>query len=248
MTMAIASNSLSHIAAEVARSLVRVSTHGEAVRLSTPLLHPGGTMVGVDLSRLRDSFLVTDAGAARREAGLLGGERAFARIAKETAERFGVRFDQDMIFDMNVSEPDLVVAVIAVANAAKTAVETTALQLALSPHADYRAALWERLERLYTPKFVSRRRRVRGSSDEWEFDAVVEQDHRLSLFEVVSPHPNAVSSAVTKFLDVRDIGDTAPNRIAVLMKKDETPHLTVLARTARIVAANDPDEVFRKAA
>jgi hypothetical protein len=73
MTMAIASNSLSHIAAEVARSLVRVSTHGEAVRLSTPLLYPGGTMVGVDLSRLRDSFLVTDAGAARRKRDCLAG-------------------------------------------------------------------------------------------------------------------------------------------------------------------------------
>jgi hypothetical protein len=30
-------------------------------------------MVGVELSKLRDGFLVSDAGAARREAGLLGG-------------------------------------------------------------------------------------------------------------------------------------------------------------------------------
>ena len=248
MTMALASESLPRIAAEVARSLVRVSTRGESVRLSTPLLYPGGAMIGIDLSRLRDGFLVTDSGSARREAGLLGGERAFTRIARETAERFGVRFDQNMIFDMDVPEEDLVIAVIAVANAAKTAVETTALQLALAPHADYRAALWERLERLYSTKHVSRRFRIRGSSDEWEFDAAVEQDRHLSLFEVISPHATAVSSAVTKFLDVRDIGEAAPSRIAVLVKKDETPHLAVLARTARIVAADDSDEVFRKAA
>jgi len=51
--------------------------------------------------------------------------------------------------------------------------------------------------------------------------------------------------AVTKFLDKRDLGKVAPNRVAVLVKKDETPHLTVLARTAQIVRADDPDEVFR---
>jgi|RhiMetdeSRZDD1v2_1073273.scaffolds.fasta_scaffold5134256_1 hypothetical protein len=54
--------------------------------------------------------------------------------------------------------------------------------------------------------------------------------------------------AVTKFLDIRDLGKVAPNRVAVLVKKDETPHLTVLARNAQIVRADDPDEVFRRAA
>jgi hypothetical protein len=32
-----------------------------------------------------------------------------------------------------------------------------------------------------------------------------------------------ISSAVTKFLDIRDLGETAPRRIAVLIKKTETP-------------------------
>lgn len=246
--MTTATLTVSDIAAELARSLIRVSGTAETARLSTPLLYPGGGMVGVELSRLRDGFLVSDAGAAHREAGLLGGERAFVRIAREIAERFGVHFDHDMIFDMDVSEAELALAVIAVANAAKTAVETTALHLAATPHADYRAALWDRLERIYSPRSVSRRKRVRGSSDEWEFDAVVERQGLLSLFEVVPPSANAVSSAVTKFLDVRDLGETAPNRIAVLVKRDETPHLNVLARTARIVRASDPDDVFRRAA
>lgn len=239
---------LSDLAADVARSLVRVSTVGQTARLSTPLVYPGGGMVGVELSRLRDQFLVTDSGSAHREAGLLGGERAFVRLAREVAERFGVRFDNDMIFDMNVAEGDLVAAVIAVANAAKTAVETTALHLASTPHADHRAALWDRLERIYNTRSVEKRKRVRGSTDVWEFDAVVEHGGKLSLFEVVPPHPISVSSAVTKFLDVRDLGETAPNRVAVLVRKAETPHLSLLARTARVVSATDPDDVFRRAA
>src|SRR3984893_19430109 len=125
--MAIAAVSIERTANEVARALIRVSARDESVRLSLPLLYPGGAMVGVESSRLLDGFLVSDAGGARREAGLLGGERSFGRIAHDVVERFGVQFDHDMIFDVDVSEGELVLAVIAVANAAKTAVENTAI-------------------------------------------------------------------------------------------------------------------------
>ncbi|WP_271525918.1 hypothetical protein [Bradyrhizobium sp. CCBAU 53380] len=40
-----------------------------------------------------------------------------------------------MIFDLDVAEPHLVAAVMAVANAAKTAVENTAMHLAPAEHA-----------------------------------------------------------------------------------------------------------------
>lgn len=239
---------LTSIAERVAAALVRLSTYDQTARLSTPLLYPGGSMVGVEISRSDDGFLVTDAGGARREAGLLGGERAFARIAIDVAKRYGVRFDHNMIFDLNVTDDELTMAVISVANAAKSAVDETAIRLATSRHADYRAMLLERLERIYDPKSISRRKRVRGSSDEWEFDAVVAIGSRVALFDVVAPQVNAVSHAITKFLDIRDLGDDAPRRIAVLTKKDETPHLPVLARTARVIGVDDPDGVYRQAA
>jgi len=41
--------------------------------------------------------------------------------------------------------------------------------------------------------------------------------------------------AVTKFLDIQDLGNDAPRRIAVVTKRKETPHLPVLALTAEIV-------------
>jgi hypothetical protein len=240
--------SMGPIAEEVARALVRISLRDQTARLSTPLLYPGGNMIGVEISRLRDDFLVTDAGSARREAGLLGGERTFSRVAPEIAERFGVRFDHNMIFDTEVTKEDLLVAVISVANAAKTAVETTALNLATTEHADYRASLWSRLEKIYEPSAVKRERIVSGSSGDWKFDAVVQLRDHLSLFEIVAPHPNAVTSAVTKFLDIRDLGERAPHRVAVLTQKAKTPYLPVLGRTAQIVGVDDPDEVFRRAA
>ena|SRR5215475_874325 len=39
-------------------------------------------------------------------------------------------------------------------------------------------------------------------------------DH-IALFEVIGPNANAVNSAVTKFLDIQDIGESAPGRVAV---------------------------------
>jgi hypothetical protein len=170
------------------------------------------------------------------------------RIAGDVAQRYGVRFDHNMIFDVEIAEDELVVAVISVANAAKSAVETTAMHLAATEHSDYRSMLWHRLESIYEPKLISRNRPVRGSSDEWKFDAVVSIGSTLALFELVPPHANAVSSAVTKFLDIRDLGEAAPRRIAVLTKRAETPHLPVLARTARVIGMDDPDDVYRRAA
>jgi hypothetical protein len=247
--MSNAVQTLASIAERVATALVHLSMRDDqVVRLSTPLLYPGGSMIGVEISRLRGGFLVTDAGGARREAGMLGGERTFVRIAGDIASRYGVRFDHNMIFDVEVPEDELEVAVISVANAAKSAVDTTAMRLAATEHSDYRAMLWHRLERIYEPKTIFRNKPVRGSSDEWNFDAVVSIGSTVALFELVSPHVNAVSSAVTKFLDIRDLGEAAPHRIAVLTNRKETPHLPVLARTARVIGVHDADDVYRRAA
>lgn len=240
--------SIQQIADEVARALITISSRDDAARLSLPLLYPGGSLVGVELSRLRDKFLVTDAGGARREAGLMGGEKTFVRLAGDVAERFGVRFDRNMIFEMEVGQDELVVVVAAVANAAKTAVENTAMILATTEHADARATLWDKLDRVYGSKIIQRKAKIRGSSDSWEFDAAVRVQGHVALFEVIGPNANAVNSAVTKFLDIKDMGAAAPSRIAVLTKQEQTPHLPVLGRTATIIPINAPNEAFLRAA
>lgn len=239
---------ISQIATEVARALVRISAREESARLSLPLLYPGGSMVGVEISRLRDGFLVSDAGAARREAGMLGGERSFIQLAPQIATRFGVRFDHNMFFDVNVSRDELVIAVSAIANASKAGVEETAMRLAVVEHADYQAMLWTKLDHVFTPKVVARKLPFRGRHEDWEFDAAVQIGGKTSLFEIVTPYANSVNSAVTKFVDVKDMGDGAPNRVAILTNKDRTPHLSVLASNARWIQYDANDESYRAAA
>jgi hypothetical protein len=205
-------------------------------------------MVGVEISKLRDGFLVSDGGGGRREAGLLGGERSFVQLAPDVATRYGVRFDHNMFFDINVERDELVIAVAAIANASKAAVEATATRLAAVEHADYQAMLWETLERVFTKTRLVKEIEYKGKSELWEFDAAVQTGKQLSLFEIVTPYANSVNGAVTKFVDVKDLGEEAPNRIAALTNKDKTPHLAVLASTARWIAANANDEVYRQAA
>jgi hypothetical protein len=236
------------IAVEVAHALVRITPREESARLSLPLLYPGGSTVGVEISKLRDGFLVSDAGAARREAGLMGGERSFVQLAPDIAIRYGVRFDHNMFFDIDVVRNDLVVAVAAIANASKAAVEATAARLAAVEHADYQALLWERLQRIFNQRRVAQNFSFRGKSEVWEFDAAVQWHGKTSLFEVVTPYANSVNSAVTKFVDVRNLGEAAPNRVAILTNKEKTPHLAVLASTARWIGSNSNDETYKRAA
>lgn len=239
---------LPQLASDVARALVHVSVGTDAARISTPLLFPGGARIGIEIARHRNGFLVSDMGGAMREAELMGGERQFSRIAPDVAQRFGVRFDHHMLFDLDVPETEIVSAVIAIANAAKSAVEATLHQLATRETIDLRTILWSRLDRMFAHGQVQRQAVIAGSSEQWEFDAIVESRGRTALFEIIAPHANAVSSAVTKFLDIRDLGDNAPSRVAVLSDKLRTPHITVLGRTAKIVGKDDPDEVFLRAA
>jgi hypothetical protein len=201
-------------------------------------------MVGVEISHLRSGFLVSDAGSARREAGLLGGERAFQRIAADVAKRFGIRFDHNMMFDLDVAESHLVSAVMAVANAAKTAVENTAIHLATTEHADHRAHLWDRLQAVFGSSFLREPISFKGASSEsYDFDAALRTHGHLTLFQVVTPNANSVNSAVTKFLDVRDLGDgIAPNRVSVLTNEDRTPRLLVLGRLRKVRSARISSE------
>lgn len=240
--------SVKDFANDIARALVRVSLRDSAARISTPLLFPGGAFVGVEIARNRGGYLVSDMGGAMREAELMGVERQFSRIAPEVARRYGVRFDHHMLFDIEVSSDDVKSAVIAIANAAKSAVEATAMQAAAREPINLEAMMFARLERIFARGRVRREPLVRGSSDDWRFDAAVETDRGMTLFEFISPHANAVSSAVTKFLDVRDLGEAAPGRVAVLQNKATTPHIAVLARTATIIGHTDADDVFLRAA
>ncbi|MGO4439347.1 hypothetical protein [Rhizobium sp. RAF56] len=214
----------------------------------TPLVYPGGARVVLRLQESPTGFFVSDNGAARSEADLMGGRAIFARIARGLAERFSVRFDSDMIFDLDVPREALVSAAIAVGNASKYAVDHTAERLSERNASDMRQKLWERLAAVFPRAFVEREAMFMGASSEWKFDAVMESDEHKSVFDLVTPHAASVHAAVSKFLDVKDLGDGAPVRVAVAIDRQKTPHLPLLGRTAKIIDLGSGAEIYKNAA
>jgi hypothetical protein len=235
------------VAKEVAQALAYAKETNGVPTVVTPLLYPGGGRVVLRIEQSSEGYIVSDFGAGRREAELMGGGHLYSQIAKRAAERFAVRYDSFMLFELEVPREALVTAAIAVGNASKHAVETTAETLSEKRATDQRTVLWRLLEGVFPLGSVFRNERFTGHSDSWEFDAVVQME-RPALFQVVTPYPAAVNAAVAKFLDVKDSGADRTIRVAVPTDQEKTPHINLLGRTARIIALDSPRDAFRLSA
>ena len=176
--------SINAIAEEVARSLSYTKSSNEGAMVVTPLIYPGGSRVVLRLQDSPTGYFISDHGAARREAELMGGRPVFTRIARASADRFGVRFDSDMIFDLEVPREALVAASIAVANASKFAVDHTAERLSEQHASDRREQLWSKLEAAFSGAYVAREVAFQGASSQWNFDAVVNLQGVQSIFDL----------------------------------------------------------------
>jgi hypothetical protein len=240
--------SINAIAEEVSRALSYSRCNNDGAMVVTPLLYPGGSRVVLRFMESEQGYFISDMGAGRREAELMDGNVIFTRIARGAAERFGVRFDSDMIFDIEVPHEALVTAAIAVANASKEAVDHTAERVSEKRAMDQRDKLWSRLAAAFPGAYVAREVMFQGASSPWNFDAMIQAGEHQTIFDLVSPHPSSVHAAVAKFLDVKDLGASSPVRVAVTVDKDQTPHLPLLGRTAKIIQLNSAVETFKMAA
>jgi hypothetical protein len=234
------SGHLNRLAEEIARSLAYAKTSNETPLIVTPLLYPGGNRVVLSLREHESGFFVSDAGHAAREADLLGGGRIFPRIAREQATANEIRFDSDLIFDVDVPRDALVAAAIVVANVSKTAVELTAFRIAEHAHETDLELLLSRVEQQFGAKEVVRRASVQGAASTWRVDALIRTVGTPTVLELVAANPNSVNATVTKFLDISRLPPgEQPRRFAVLSDRDRTPHLGVLGATSRVVSLND---------
>ncbi|MEN5336813.1 hypothetical protein [Brucella pseudintermedia] len=236
-------NNISDLADKIARSMTYAQERNGQYQIVTPLLYSGGACVVVYMARSENGYFISDHGAARREADLLGGLRTFNRIAKEQAIAHGVNFDSDQIFDIEVPEYALVTAAIAVANASKAAVDITQAAVTQQKAEQQKDALIRKIFSVFDKDQIEVDGEYSGRSENWKFDAVV-QAHVPILFQTVSAHQNSVNSAISRFLDIKDAGEDLTVRVAVPTRIRETPHLSLLSRTARIIPVDAGNEMF----
>jgi hypothetical protein len=244
-TLNLTPDALAIVADEVARSLSYAQSSNGLQQIVTPLLYPSGACVVLRLDASRDGYFVSDAGAGRREAELMGGDRIYARIASNQAKRHAVNFDSDLIFDIEVPKDALVAAVVAVANASKEAVRETAERLSERKSELQRERLWRTLFGVFPRDRIIENAEFAGRSETWKFDALV-QAERPMLFHTVAPNPISAQSAVARFLDVKDSGGEETVRVSVATSLTETPHLQLLSRTSRVIQIDAPKVQFEQ--
>jgi len=111
------------IAKKLSAELSHVRAAEEGELLITPLLYPGGDLVSVLPEKTETGFVISDRGAACREADLIDEYTDFSRYAQKACAYYRARFNEGTIEMESCSEKNLLTGIIAVANATKMAPE-----------------------------------------------------------------------------------------------------------------------------
>ncbi len=246
--MAVATEqSLAAVAEAVARRITTVQHEQNTSILSTPLLYPSGASILVELQRTGGRFRVSDMGSGFTEASMIGATGIFLANAPKIAKRSGVAFQADAFFVLEVSENQLVGAVITVANASKECMDLTTLRLAEKRYNDAKARLYDRLERVFKRPNIERNVTIiGGSSREWEVAAVVHFGRHSTVFEPVNNKAVSIYRTVTAFHDiVRAPGH--PQCVAVVRDKNELgDSLGLLSQAGKVVNEDVSDASLRR--
>lgn len=177
-------------------------------RVSTTTLLPSGALATVRVRPQCDGrFFVTDDRSGLEEAGAFGLELDARDAARgnRIAERAGLSFDDHQFSLRDVGPDQLASVIVYVADAAREWAEGAAERGASRTGTGLRRALEDRLQRIFGPQTIGRETELHGDSGRsYKFDFVVSlKDERKALFEIVQPHPNALSAAHLKLFDLK---------------------------------------------
>ncbi len=236
------------IAAEVVQNLTQSTTRGDVSIITTPILAYGHTFVPVHLAPNGNGLLVSDGGFARREVSMMGGDLYLPTNAHRVASRYGIGFDGDLFFAIEGHDEveSVTAAVAAIANAAKDTIEIIAERLADKSNDGTRDHLLGILRNTFGRNKVAtgHRARLAGAQEEWEFDAVVQASQSQLAVLIVSPHTNSVTTAFSKFSDIKGNNEAHNRGFAVLTDQDNTPRLRLISNVATLIPVQSSTPEF----
>lgn len=246
-TMPCSNENLEEIANQIALSLSYAQNVNGRQQIVTPLVYPGGGFVVLSLEKSEKGYLISDYGGAYRESELMCGGHKFKRLAHRNADLYDVKFDSEMLFEIDVAIQNLVIASIAIANASKSTVEDVAEALSKDKSDEQRLALHRKLYSLFPKESVQETYKFSGRTENWEFDAAI-LNRIPVLFQVVAPSANSVNATFTKFFDVKDNGENKTIRVSVPTNIRITPRVDMLNRISNVIELNSPDQAYLKLA
>ena len=239
------------IAEAVVKNLSQSTTRGDMSIITTPILAYGHTFVPVHLAPDGNGVLVSDGGFARREVSMMGGDAYFGSNAHRVAARYGIGCDGDLFFSVEGhDEIDAVTAAVAaVANAAKDTIETVAERIADRAIDGARDQVLTTLRATFGKGRVvtGSKARLIGAQEEWDFDAVVQGVDAALAVLIVSPYSNSVTTAFSKFSDIKNSADVNKKNFGVLTDTKSTPRLRLIHNVATLVPIERSTKEFWRA-
>ncbi|MDR3413895.1 MAG: hypothetical protein P4L87_23525 [Formivibrio sp.] len=244
------SKQLRSVMAEVAQQLVAVDQHGTEAFVRVPLLYPSGASVVVRVREEGDTFFVSDFGMGWDEVEMMGASaRIYSRHAKIIAENAGVHFDERAFFVLRVSKPQLVGAIVTIANCSQESAAQVAYALAEKRTVDENDVLYTRLKAVFEPRMarVERGAILKGASThDWPVGSLVISNENRTVFEAVTNYATSVAKVVTEFGDLGRL-DGAPARVAVVKSKSELgTYLGLLSPVGNIIESKLADSHITK--
>lgn len=243
-------NDLDRLLSEVTKELVITGIDSGDGVIALPQNYPGGAPVVVRIRRDRETFIVSDHGAGYLEAEHLGGPLIYNRLASRIAEEYGVRYDGNMMFALDVGREWIANAIVYVGSASRSAVEATAERMARERSTNDIARLRDLLRATFKDGATFDVEYRGRSTKQWEFAAMVRRADHWSLFDLVSPHHVSINSSIVKLQDVGRL-DEAPRGVVVLSNraKMDTADISLLSEVAAsVVPLEMQEEDLRMAA
>lgn len=241
---------MSHLLDEVTRELIMTDVENGDGLIALSQTYPGGSAVVVRIRRDRQNFFVSDQGNGFLEAEHMGGLNTFGRIAPAVAADFGVRYDGQMVFAVEVSREWLANAILFTGSASRRAVERTAEKMAEERERSQRIVFQDRLRETFAGRAAFDVDYRGRSTKQWKFAAMVQsRDHR-ALFDIATPHHVSINGTIVKFQDISRLEEPPSTVVALANKsKMDTADITLLSQAVdKVISLNAPREKLLQAA
>lgn len=187
-------------------NLVRVSAWGNAYLVTTPLVYPSGSVVGVRISAAQGGYWVSDFAMGFREAETVEAQRSFGAHAGRMKEELGVEYTDGHEIRVFARDVQIAWAIRRVSYASQRIMQKAYNSTPDWDEQEIGAALYHRLRDLFGEAATDKVTVIGSSNLDWKFAAQVQIGKRRVLFDVVTPYYSSVCSAVSKFSDIRRLG------------------------------------------
>jgi hypothetical protein len=244
------SGDLAELVGAIAGSLASARVLEGRAFIRTPILFASGTaLVAVLEQEPSGTWRVSDLGQGYEEAAQLGVAPTYLHRARTALPAEGAVLEGHEVVFTRVGSAGLASACAVLCSLVLRLLEQARVTATAARERGRKARLMAKLTDLFPQRHIEPDAVLRGSStQEWTVDALVEDNGRRVVFDLVKPHLTSVALEVTKVGDLIAL-ENAPRCVTVVRKKEEFgPMLSLLAQTSRVVEEAAPPQTFLRAA